>query len=52
MYIVGLSKMDLSKIQPKPREWHLAQVRKFQEAQADLERTCKELNIPVPVMVC
>ncbi|MNM45055.1 hypothetical protein D3C81_559700 [compost metagenome] len=49
---VALGKLDRSKIQPKPREWHLAQIQKFQAAQAELERVCKEQGIPVPQMVC
>lgn len=37
---------------PKPREWHLQQILKYQKAQAELERVCKEQGIPIPVMVC
>ena len=47
-----LSDLDRSKIPPQSREQQLARLQQWKDAQADLERTCKELNIPVPVMVC
>jgi hypothetical protein len=50
--MVRLSQLDRSKIKPRPREWHLQQVRQFQAAQEALEKRCAELGIPVPVMVC
>jgi len=47
-----LRNIDRSKIKPASRAEQLERLKKFQDAQVNLERTCKELGIPVPVMVC
>lgn len=47
-----LSDLDRSKIPPASREKTLEMIQKFQAAQVELERVCKEKGIPVPVMIC
>ena len=50
--MIKLSHLDKSKIKPSSREETLERLKKWTEAQEDLERVCKELGIPVPIMVC
>jgi len=50
--MIKLSNLDPSKIKPSPREETLERLKKWTEAQEKLEKVCKELGIPVPVMVC
>jgi len=50
--MVTVMKLDLSKVNSVPPEFHLEKIRQFQEAQTKLEQVCKEKGIPVPIMVC
>ena len=47
-----LRDLDRSKITPRSREETLARLQQWRDAQANLERVCKEQGVPVPVMVC
>lgn len=49
---IKLSDLKLPMPNPKAREETLKRVEQFQQAQADLEKRCEELGIPVPEMVC
>lgn len=49
--MISLRNLDRTKIVPVPREVHLEKIRRFKEAQEKLEQRCKELGIPVPIMV-
>lgn len=50
--MIGLRKIDTSKIKPMSREEHTAKIAQWFEAQRKLEEICKEKGIPVPIMVC
>lgn len=52
MFRVSLRHIDPSKVKPRSRAEQLAELQKYKDAQADLERICAEKGIPVPVMVC
>lgn len=55
MYIAPLRLSDFSrnKLDPKDaRKRTFAALEKFRKAQEALEKTCLELGIPVPVMIC
>lgn len=45
-------KLDRSNIKPCSREEHQRKLDQFFKAQQKLEERCRELGIPVPVMVC
>ena len=49
---INLSDLKPPTPNPKAREETLKRVEQFQQAQADLEKRCEELDIPVPEMVC
>ena len=50
--MIKVTKLDLSKIKPTSRQENLERLKRWTEAQEELERVCKELGIPVPIMVC
>lgn len=52
LHPINLSDLELPTPNPKAREETLKRVEQFQKAQADLEKRCEELDIPVPEMVC
>jgi len=49
---IKLSDLKLPPPNPNARLETLRRVDEFQQAQADLEKGCEELGIPVPEMVC
>lgn len=49
--MISLRNLDPSKIKPVSRDVTLEKIRQFKEAQEKLEQRCKELGIPVPIMV-
>lgn len=52
LHPINLNDLKLATPNPKSREETLKRVEQFQQAQADLEKRCEELGIPVPEMVC
>lgn len=50
--MIRLSQLKPVEPQPGARERNLEMIKRFQDAQKELERACAEKGIPVPVMIC
>lgn len=49
--MIPITEWDRTKIKPQTREEQLERLQRWQEASDQLEKTCKELGIPVPILV-
>lgn len=49
---IRLSELKLPPPDPNARQKSLDAVKEFRQAQAELEKRCEELGIPVPEMTC